>query len=133
MREIKFRVWDKATKRMLPLSHIVFDSNGEVTYALAELYYEDIEFYDDDDFEIMQYTGLKDDDDCEIYEGDIIKFHDLGLDRKGVVDFKDGSFIITDDYNEITSLSDLVFVSKRDGFKCFVIGNIYENPELLKG
>jgi uncharacterized phage protein (TIGR01671 family) len=67
---------------------------------------------------IMQFTGLKDKNGIEIYEGDI-------LDTKCVVSFNDGMFGIFDKHNYMGLNS---YMSKfRE-----VIGNIYENPELLQ-
>ena len=84
------------------------------------------------DVELMQYTGLKDKNGAEIYEGDIVLFDS----RECLVTFKDGNFgvkqlmrvnLYTDEMREYQEpLWNLVV----DG--CEVIGNIYENPELLE-
>jgi len=72
--------------------------------------------------ELMQYTGLKDKNGIEIYEGDIIKFLGYNALTEGnkeyisKVYFKDGEFKNTANY----------YTESRE-----VIGNIYENPELL--
>ena len=77
-------------------------------------------------YELMQYTGLKDKNGKEIYEGDIVqgRIKDEGIDVKGIVVYCEcGYYFIKDkdDEVEICIISDLE-----------VIGNIYENPELLE-
>ena len=69
----------------------------------------------------MQYTGLKDKNGKEIYEGDII----CAYDRNGSVVYDElrASYIVHDRWSEV-----LCHVANA----CEVIGNIYENPELLK-
>ena len=82
------------------------------------------------EFELMQYTGFTDEDGKEIFEGDIVEFVDYGWNDDeyncvGKVIFEDGVWHIT---NSI-STSELF---NYDGEGIRVIGNIYENPELLE-
>lgn len=120
----KFRAWDK--------------SGGEVmlkVYAI-DFYYRKIRFGSgedewrnwDDSGEIilMQYTGLKDKNRKEIYEGDIIEDGDAGIFFE-VCFIEDGFWgrEINTSSNDILRLSELVP-------SCEVVGNIYQNPELLK-
>jgi uncharacterized phage protein (TIGR01671 family) len=67
---------------------------------------------------LMQYTGLKDKNGKEIYEGDIVN----GTHRFGLVIFKDAGFFVYDEHLDESVEEDEIEV----------IGNIYENPELLK-
>jgi len=111
MRQIKFRAWD-GTKMLL--MHEICTSTGlEGGLCSFEMLMESIS-----DMPLMQFTGLKDLQGKEIYEGDIV---DYGNGRNKVVEFIDGCFCICG----ITAMPKLMTLYP-------VIGNIYENPELLK-
>lgn len=73
----------------------------------------------------MQFTGLLDKNGREIYEGDFIEAEDFyyGIPFKGVVEFENGCFSVTQD-----GMTAYRWLS----IKCEIVGNIYENPELLK-
>ena len=138
-REIKFRVYDKDLKKMRYLngSHdfICFDEKGNGYYHNMQTGLG--EWFSD----LMQYTGLKDKNGVEIYDGDIIKYHHKTFfKRKGerVFDFKNtkcyvvwdekyAGFILSKDYNKVTNKSyvDIMYMSGGDTIE--VIGNIYEN------
>jgi uncharacterized phage protein (TIGR01671 family) len=70
---------------------------------------------------IQQYTGLKDSKGVEIYEGDIVEIGD----RKREVIFNIGMFYIDENYGDIVPVSEVDNIIE-------VIGNIFENPELIK-
>lgn len=112
-REIKFRAWEKTFKEMIPVHNINFENkmiNSESAWRLFK------------EIELMQCTGLKDKNGKEVYEGDIF-LRDFDT---GVVVFKDCSFLIKwDDQEDDYSYLNLY---AGDGE---VIGNIYENKELL--
>jgi len=121
MREIKFRAWDKKTKKfMLPWPE-GFYLFGETT--CFDLMGQQFEKGEDrllryNDLEIMQYTGLKDKNGKEIFEGDIIEgMHNFGpggfSKRRGIVEWKGDGYSM----------------NYWEDFE--VIGNIYENPELV--
>jgi uncharacterized phage protein (TIGR01671 family) len=127
MREIKFRAWDKERNRMLEFGLFDLDC-GQWDTEIGSI----------NDFPIMQYTGLKDKKGKEIYEGDIIKidYEDCwDTEEKGKVEevgrlSVDGCFPFN-----YTSKSDDpgdtdIHPYHRETAE--VIGNIYENPELLK-
>jgi len=86
---------------------------------------------------IMQYTGLKDKNGVEIFEGDIVHVEENG--RVWSVGFDEASFIA---YNQINS-NRIIELGLREGAEfsidgdtsivCEVIGNIHQNPELLEG
>ena len=119
MREIKFRFWDKIDKKML------YD------YTLEEANINLAKIEPLNEYEIMmQYTGLKDKNGKEIYEGDILHSDKSELEHVYIIEWSN-----KDDY------CGFVTVSKKYGLRTFlnkdfknseVIGNIYENPELTK-
>ncbi len=116
MREIKFRAWDKITKQMI-ISNNMPDAGFWDMVAHNE-FEQDI---------VMQYTGLKDKNGREIFEGDICKVHNhaaLGGNLYCVIEFNDrtGSY-----YGR--GVGSLKFSMGED---MEVIGNIFENPELRK-
>lgn len=91
------------------------------------------------DYVLMQYTGLKDKDDKEIYEGDIVKVDFQGkkffYNYVGEVEYSNGSFWCTkhNGYGgEKYTLNGLMNISLAPHTILNVIGNIYENSELLK-
>ncbi len=143
MREIKFRVWNTSLKKYIPdhLVHISLD--GRLLFGA--LYFKpDLYKYSSDILKgenvVEQFTGLKDKNGTEIYEGDIIQFEFWN--EKYYRQIAYNSAIAS--YEAITvtsptskklrqkakySFSELYKISSK-GFK--VVGNIHENPELLE-
>jgi hypothetical protein len=120
MRDFKFRAWDKNRKVMIPETKLFrLDCSNELSFlALAQGYYEEY------DMEIMQYAGIKDKKGTEIYEGDI--YHQGDENIRYIVVWNDTGLI----GKQIGSSSYAGLQHWRS--KIQVIGNIYENPELLK-
>lgn len=132
MREIKFRIWDKDYECMWNGSELYLSFFKNEIYVAP--WDSDRGF---DEYVLMQYV-CNDTFDKEIYEGDIIKRTDLtptenhyGKEEVGLVEYKNAQFILRiskDDYYEISS--DGLFNFDMADYE--VIGNIYENPELLE-
>ena len=117
-REIKFRAWDEKKSIIRIVKQI--DLCGFVTY-------EDIAGEDwQSDFILMQFTGLKDRNGEEIYEGDILQ------------DSRDETWKYEVKYSNTMpifyadGLEDEVFTVKLAKNYLEIIGNIYENPELIE-
>jgi hypothetical protein len=128
-RELKFRAWDSVDRVMkdpFTLSDIAagYDCGYRVDKDLPLVRPHD---EDDRDF-IMQYTGLKDKDGREVYEGDIIEAKHYAPQRY-LVEFIEGGFCLTHPkLNGYPMDINLMYPSTGCMFK--VIGNIYENEEL---
>ena len=138
-REIKFRMWDKKDKKMRKVESIGFGElnhyENPVVNGVGYDCINDKEIMvhrDFPHFELMQYTGFKDYHCKDIYEGDIVSF------------FNDEDYIIKPGYAEVI-FENGAFCLKhfKYGTECLgnfdiddmnisVLGNIYENPKLLK-
>lgn len=133
----KFRVWMKSLKWMCDVTNISFDSKfvDICQQGDTERYTEmSVEF---DEITLMQSTGLHDKNGKEIFEGDIVRttrffgradeiggFYEYEKDYVGVVKVLEGSWVID------TGIVAVRLWSEIDESE--VLGNIYENPELLE-
>ena len=116
MEKIKFRAWSKTKQCIINWENIKDNLSN---------------FINNDDYILMQYTGLKDENVKEIYEGDIISFSDLSISfTVAHIYFEKGCFY-ADDKCPIGNVSLGYLVNNNRNVE--VIGNIFENPELLNG
>lgn len=121
MREIKVRAWNEEYKEMMDgdlLEECLI--NGDL-----EVHFDNGVFglgnpYNGEKYILMQYTGLKDKNSIEIYEGDIVELEGASKKTKHIIKFSEGTFH---------------FGLIKDGmcdYKDFeIIGNIYEKPDLI--
>lgn len=131
-REIKFRAWDG--KRMYEWKESgVVENEGQWEFNAYEREVRTgggvtltchVKYWGDNLIK-MQYTGLKDKNGKEIYEGDICSWTYGAMSGKSKISFYDGAFHLSDyPFEEHTQL--------QTGERVEVIGNIYENPGLIK-
>jgi uncharacterized phage protein (TIGR01671 family) len=119
MREIKFRAWDVVDRKMEEVTSINFvPTNCGLITTLANGGYK----------RLMQYTGLKDRNGQEVYEGDIVSWVNMyGVKFIGVIKWNFDR-IVTEWIGYAAYDSSLVdYCDEME-----VMGNIYTNPELLK-
>ena len=120
-REIKFRAWDIADKRMMYRG--VFDRNWYGTPKNDENGCNCIRGITPEDrsiIKLMQYIGLKDKNGVEIYEGDIVEFDKF---HKKLIKFEE--------YRDCECSFTGYDIIAEESAKCTVIGNIYENSDML--
>ena len=129
MRKIKFRAWKESEQRMIPWEELMTLGKSFVD-VLQRVYLKDV----------MQYTGLKDKNGKEIYEGDILSSPHF-VDAAGrqhqlfhLVQWSDkyrGWFLLSCNSMNEDDGSIMLWVS--NGVSLTVAGNIHENPELAEG
>lgn len=127
MRNIKFRAWDVENKEMLKVQELDFEPTfygGRI--AIRPDQYND--YFDTEDMILMQYTGLKDKNGKEIYEGDIIKAFTSGKWRIGIIIYEHSGFTIDVTINKDLEYGRTSIIENLTE----IIGNIYANPELLE-
>lgn len=122
-REIRFRGWNGV--KMLFYNHY-FTLHYQTVLCFEEE--ESHSYVDESDVDfptrvtLMQFTGLRDKNGKEIYEGDVLKG---GSARQSPVYWKDDGFVLVDNQKHVYCLAPQVDC-------CEIIGNIYENPKLSK-
>ena len=123
-REFKFRAWNKERKEMFKVGQVWTLEPYSVCAAVVD---QHDNYYSMHDIALMQYTGMKDDkgNGVEIYEGDILEYDNRACDKKnnGDVNFLNGAFRVS---NSEFNFIETIYIGNGK-----VVGNIYENPEIL--
>lgn len=135
-REIKFRVWESTSKRMGMVTEIHF---GDRPFIRADFHGKETGeerllrsvFGVKKKHTILQFTGVEDENGKEIYDGDIVLNHTKSIERNGVVKYSDIHHAYIIDYKRKKDKRDNWLFMHGTEHNLEVIGNIYENPELL--
>lgn len=123
MREINFRAWDKKIQQFIDAKEIVIN-DGKVFRNWQD--YEDY-IPDDNTIELVWFTGLVDKAGKDIFEGDIIQCTNHSVKKNGLVMMEQGMWNWEYKLGAVSWLWDVI-----GRWKGTVIGNRFENPELLK-
>lgn len=128
MKCVKFRAWDNVKNKMYFVGEeddlvFSFDSTGITATAITEPEYE---FKTLHHLKYMQYVGLKDKNNNEIYEGDIVNVNQYG----GTPKYETVTFYTHAGFGGVYPFTDSGH--HWSAKNCDIVGNIYQNAELIK-
>jgi uncharacterized phage protein (TIGR01671 family) len=120
---LKFRAWMIKERKMVNVIDLLLSGGGIIQTSCEDSNYDGLSKVVGRDCYLMQSIGREDQNGKEVYEGDIVKGGMFGL--FGVVTFKDDRFAIVEP-------DGMTVCYEHTNFEFLeVVGNIYENPELL--
>lgn len=135
MRAPKFRAWDIHKKKMFTNDQLIIWNGNVYANDNFKLNVDNLKGWNIDEKYLMQSTGLKDKNGKEIFEGDIINYkYSRHTSTQFVVKYNEfqATFVVVDNHNDLVytfrELADYIQLNSLE-----VIGNIYENKELLGG
>ena len=120
MREIKFRAFIQPLNTMITVNKLTISGSDVAVWVNDTFYFDGL------DTNLMQYTGLKDLEGNEVYEGDILEVEMAGSIYKGVVEYDPMSACFVLRREGKTATLNAFTTSPVASIK--VIGNIYQNP-----
>ena len=135
----RYRAWDKIHKIMYEVDDIMSIDFEEKEICVQTIYFEqglpdsrDLDYYDFDDIVLMQSTGMRDKNDREIFEGDILKVTNLSSWLEVVSFNEDKAMFVSKELKREIEETPLYDLFNTDIFEIEIIGNIYTNPELAE-
>lgn len=135
----RYRAWDKIHKIMYEVDDIMSIDFEEKEICVQTIYFEqglpdsrDLDYYDFDDIVLMQSTGMRDKNDREIFEGDVLKVTDQHSWLEVVSFNKDKAMFVSKETKRKVEETPLYDLFNTDIFEIETIVNIYTNPELAE-
>lgn len=129
----KYRVWHHELGRLMSVKCMFFQDSEIEEFELNDALMNDYITAYPDEIELMQSTGLKDKNGKEIFEGDVLELKDCGETIGNVKVYLDDSLALFQlDAIIVDEKAPIYKVVDDENYSYIVVGNIYENSELLE-
>lgn len=131
----RYRAWDKIHKTMYEVDDIMSIDFGKSEISVKTLFFERTNYYKFDDIVLMQSTGMRDKNDREIFEGDVVTD---GHTKGDIKNHPTLGFYMVDDngverwFSDNASIEDFWEDVETAARILEILGNIYTNPELAE-